>query len=777
MAYLDDEDEEELERLAGDRDEAGTIGEAMARSRAREELSERDRMDAPSTPEPEEPAPAPYTPPEPPDVSDEMEGLDLSALDSLEENARGAATNTTPEAPPPDDPEAAAAFDAWNEAEMEGHAEPDADEAGGAPDADADDLGTLGTAMDYNPAEAGRMTDADLLARADEADASLARRNEENAGRWTPTAGRGVDELMPEEVAFAGPPPSRDDETWGMATDADPTLPAAGPPPIEQPFDRGAGSDDMDMGEWSRTPGDPEPATAMSLGDFPDAGTPDTAPAMSMGDFPDDLLDTAESDVEERSAELPASSSKSTPYDRPMPVDDFTGADWSDAIRRPLHAIGAGLLAGSGRGSASPFRSERDALQARIDARNAAKGTATRAFEDREARSADREADRASREGIATMREERMATSDAARAEREAERLRLLERGATTRELEAESRIADRSSRIADREEGSDPRSDVSTRARSRLPAMVAGLPPELAETIRPELESMGEDLSADDVAALERMPATAWRAWLTRRRGLSGGAPGAGGGASGGTTGTLAEALRARGDNITDEEAVALGTTGLRRRLTNVLAVTGEGEIIDGVYGDRELIGAPGSVERRELRATVIRARRASEALADLAAVREEWGAAGVLPETAEADAAASIRTLMAYSTALGETGIISPGEVESIRRELPNPATLRGMAPGAFARRLESWRQSVVGSVEDDLEARGVSADSMDRALGWISSGSFDGGGGGERGAAETTGGGGTVALRDPETGAIYDIPEAEVAEYEGMGLERLR
>lgn len=752
MAYLDDEDEEELERLAAD-ESTDTNAEAIARSEARERLAERERMEAPSTPEPEPEAPAPYTPsPERVatinEAEDAMEGLDLSALDSL-----GSAA-------PPDDPEAAAAFDAWNEAEMEGHAEPDADEAGGAPDADADDLGTLGTAMDYNPAEAGRMTDADLLARADEADASRARRNEENAGRWTPTAGRGVDELMPEEVAFAGPPPSRDDETWGMATDADPTLPAAGPPPIEQPFDRGAGSDDMDMGEWSRTPGDEEPAPITAI--------------------PDDILDDT---GEEGAAGLadprmpPAmSSSKSTPMDRPLEEPDFTGADWSDAIRRPLHGIGAGLLAASGRGGGSPFRSERDALQARIDARNTANGTATHAFEDRAARSADREADRASRERIASMREERMATSDAARAEREAERLRLLERGATTRELEAESRIADRSSRIADREEGSDPRSDVSTRARSRLPAMVAGLPPELAETIRPELESMGEDLSADDVAALERMPATAWRAWLTRRRGLSGGAPGAGGGSSGGTTGTLAEALRARGDNITDEEAVALGTTGLRRRLTNVLAVTGEGEIIDGVYGDRELIGAPGSVERRTLRATVIRARRASEALADLATIHEEWGAAGVLPETAEADAAASIRTLMAYSTALGETGIISPGEVESIRRELPNPATLRGMAPGAFARRLESWRQSVVGSVEDDLEARGVSADSMDRALGWIASGSFDGGGG-ERGAAETTGGGGTVALRDPETGAIYDVPEAEVAEYEGMGLERLR
>ena len=91
------------------------------------------------------------------------------------------------------------------------------------------------------------------------------------------------------------------------------------------------------------------------------------------------------------------------------------------------------------------------------------------------------------------------------------------------------------------------------------------------------------------------------------------------------------------------------------------------------------------------------------------------------------------------AEDVALGETGIISPGEVESIRAELPNPSSVRGMAPGAFARRLESWRDSVRSSVEDDLEARGVSADSMERALGWIATGDFGGssGGGGSSGS----------------------------------------
>ena len=67
----------------------------------------------------------------------------------------------------------------------------------------------------------------------------------------------------------------------------------------------------------------------------------------------------------------------------------------------------------------------------------------------------------------------------------------------------------------------------------------------------------------------------------------------------------------------------------------------------------------------------------------------------------------------------------------------------------------------------MEDDLEARGVSADSMDRALGWISSGSFSDGG--------ADGSGGTSA-RDPE-GNVYDnLTPEEVADARAEGWEIL-
>lgn len=641
--------------------------------------------------------------------------LDMGSEPSEADFARAAAEA------PPDDPEAMARFDAGETAEPY-------DRNPGTEDMDMREW--QDTPSDPEP-------EPDALG--------------EPAEAWSPltTGGGPAADLMPEDVAFGGPADEALVEAamaedpnvegvGGYATDEDPTLPGR---------ERLAATDLMDP-----------------------FAEPD---ADEMGGPPDGDAD----DLEERSAELSPESfdaapptynpaTKGTPYDEPLEEPDFTGADWSDAIRRPLHAIGAGLLASSGRGSASPFRSDRAAMEAMLRERDEAKGAATESMATREARAAERDADRASREGIASMRDETTRVRDASRAA-------LGAAAQSTRETEAASRIADRSSRITEREESSDPDSDTSDRARSRLPAMVAGLPPELAETIRPELEAMGEDLSADDVAALERMPATAWRAWLTRRRGLGGGSPGGGTGAgASSTSATLAEALRARGDTITDEEAAAMRPADLSARLRTVLGATGEAEIIDGVYGDAALIGSPTSVERRNLRASVIRARRASGALSDLAAIADEWGAAGALPETAEADSAAAIRTLMAYSTALGETGIISPGEVESIRAELPNPASLRELGLGGFTRRLESWRQSVVGSIEDDLEARGVSSDSMDRALGWIASGSFDGAAG-----AATAGGGGGVRVRDPETGETVMATEEQARELEAAGFEVLR
>ena len=761
MAYFDDEDDDRLADLADDA--PGSLGEMRERDRIREELARRRGMPSTEAPEPEE-APEPMAPPPEPTPEDDaareaFADYDLSALDNLEDETGAALAPAMPAAPAetpepydrnpdtddtdmgewsrtPNDPEPDfAAYEAL------GEAPPDDPEAMAAFDEEPGDAPvTLGTMMDHNPAE----TTADAL--------------DDSPG--------GMDEAYPEEPAG----PVTLDPT-ALLRPADPmatfAAPAAEPPgmPEPEPDDMG-GLPDMDRDDLM----DEEEAFA---GPTPEAPPMEGAAGLDSPweERSSELEPDHEADAEAMAAKVPSGTTG-------PPEADFTGADWSDALRRPLHALGAGLLAASGRGGGTPFRSERDALQARLTARDTAKGAATDAFTESTAERGRWDADRASREGIASERtdvmrerEGRMAEEGAARSERDRLRLGLAERAQGTRDAEATSRISDRTSRVTEREEGSDPATETSARARSRLPAMVAGLPPELAETIRPELEAMGENLSADDVAALERMPATAWRAWLTRRRGLGGGSPGGGTGLDG-TIGTLAEALRARGDEITDEEAAAAGAPTLRARLQRVLGSTGEAEIIDGVYGDAALIGSPTSVERRNLRQSVIRARRASGALATLSEIHDEWGAAGALPETAEASAAAALRTLMAYSTQLGETGIISPGEVESIRAELPNPAALRAMAPGAFARRIEAWRSSINSSVEDDLEARGVSADSMDRALGWIATGSFDGG-------AEASGGssGGTVRVRDPETGEVREATEEQAAQLEAAGYEVVR
>lgn len=765
MAYLD-EDDEDLRELAEADDDADTLGEAMERSRAREELESRERMEAPSTPEPAER----------PDVSAEMGELDLSALDDLGENAAGSATGLPPRTrldpvtieagaepdfaayeaanpAPPDDPETMAAFEESDPAEME-------------PDGDADDLGTIGAAMDHDPTATTASLDEPYPEDAPEANELLMpMSNPANAAVFE-SVNEGIrdapaaDDLMemPEEGSVDDL--SDEDFTGSEVLPAEIGEPAremlgvTGPRPgvdtdLINPFDedRNPGTDDMDMREWQDTPSDEEPTEGAAGLASP------FGPEDEFGDLDEPAI-----------AKVPSGTTG-------PPAPDFTGADWSDGIRRALRgAFGAIGAAGGGR-SSTPFRSERAAMEERLAARDTAKGTATRAHETTAARSADRAADRESREGIASDREDRMSADSAARSERDRLRLSLAERTQDTREAEAGSRMADRASRVTEREEGSDPLSDTSRRARSLLPAMIDGLPPELADTIRPDIEALGEDLSADDVEALRGMPATSWRAWLTRRRGLGGGSPGGGTGAAGGTVGTLAEALRARGDDISDEEASALGTTGLRRRLGTVLASTGEGEIIDGVYGDRELIGAPNSVERRELRGRVIRARRASSALETMGSIADRWGAAGALPETAEAEMAPALRVLMSYSTHLGETGIISPGEVAQLQSELPNPSSLREMGLGGFERRLEAWRDEVRGYVEDDLEARGVSSDSMDRAMGWIASGSF----GDDAGGGEAPSGGASV--RDPETGDVYDgLTPEEVAEARAEGWEVL-
>lgn len=748
-------DEEEARARAA-RDEA----RAPARAEAARIMEEYDRAHAaPSPPEPADAAPSAE--------ADPLDGMDLSALDNLEENARGAAT----------DPLGVdIALD-----------EPDADEGGAEPDNDADDLGTLGAAMDHNPAAPSRerVPEPPSLSTMtpEEADASYAARLAERGDRWAPLSGLNVGELMPEPVAFGDVPlghPEPDTDEAGGPSDGDADdldvssiaeapapaegvriTPVAGADPDEvdeiDPADRW--SDDADAGT-EFMPTDPTPAS-MEI-------ARDAAATMDEGD--DEPLDVAALDEEPEKAPTPGRDpSGALPMDVGLPSEaDHAWGVARDVIATPFRLLGAGLAGALGRPRPEHVMHGPAAAEARaagLRERSATKtATATAARE--AAAESDRYAlDRASRERIAGARLDFDRDREARVADRDRLRTDLMARRATSAEADAQSRIADRASRADARDRSSDPDSDVSSRARERLPAMLAGIrDPGLAEAVGPLL--LGPDApawSADDVEAFEGYSTAAWRAWLSR-------ASAAGGGGGGIDREAYQAELERLG--VPRSQTDLMSATQLRDALDEM---TGSGAPDATPAGDYLVPGVPMSMvtdsemsgaSRERVRRSYEIYRRGMEAMNYLEDFHRRYGVEGVVRPEYRAEAEAALSQLMSMVADVRDIGVIQIGEMPSVLQTLPDPTSVTGVTLDRFFGSLRGWRSTLDSAAEAAIAVRtNNNPEAIRGAMEWVR-----GGGGG---AARSRG----TIIRDPETGEEMDgagLSDEELAAFEAEGFE---
>lgn len=587
------------------------------------------------------------------------------------------------------------------------HLEPDADEAGGPPDGDPDDM----------------------LARADAFHGDTDMRTMEDFGDAYSTGSEMLPmEVSPEAMAVMGEPTASDllDPFAHTEPDADEM---GGPP-------------DMDADEGASALGDPR------------------------------------GPMEERSAELPTA--KSTPYDAPPPSGpDYTGADWSDAIRRPLHALGAGLLAASGRGSASPFRSERAAMEAREGARTEAKGAATEAYRSREADAAESAARLASEESIAADREDTRRRSDDIRALLGMERADIERARAEDYGREVESRSAARAADTARETARATVDSPESVRARERLAALAANLPERGDLRARfAESTAGSDDWTAEEVDRFLGREAPAWlRPYLGRGPD--------GGGGMGAPSANLAAELARLGvaqstiDAMTERQRRDLldEMTGAVSSATAASVAGGDMTLVPGVPMSSVRTGISPS-ERTNYHDTFTTLRAATGSLDNLEAIAERAGASAVIDPGVWREIEPDLSRLASLVGRIRNIGVIQPSEMPGVRGALPDPTSVMGMGLGTYLDALRGWRRAVdeeaaarIWAVTDGNE------EAVREALARIhSSGgrTVPGEGPGVPEVSTATG-----SYRDPETGDVYDDltpEEVEEARADGLMLEAL-
>jgi hypothetical protein len=443
---------------------------------------------------------------------------------------------------------------------------------------------------------------------------------------------------------------------------------------------------------------------------------------------------------------------------------DYTGADISDAIRRPLYALGAGLRAYAGRPS-QPFRSEGAEARAR-DARTASEKTA-QGQRDAEARREDREM---------SLRERAQSAIEADRTQR-AQRLeeqgqaleRYRQRTTEIQQALAEGRIDESQARAAEVEARTDvlrqrfdPESAISQRARERfdesqgMRAQITGV----------ELDANTEGLAANDIDALSQDMRQTRSARMPRR--------GGGGGARTSPQGLtdIPEGWQGTPEQWRDlpqRERVriiaSLGTPTARQRTQGGEESEGV-EIVPGVFAT---VGTVGAVDARQMRHGIATAQAQAANLRGLGQIHEEYGGLGsrISPE-AQQRIRPRLVTARGMVAQLGNTGVINPGEVPTINAALPDPNSLTQMTFGTFNSALEEWQRMLEESVSSQLGSAGVDGAGIQRVLGALRTGSWSQGGGqgaprsqpGQRTAPQ----GDTVRVVSPD-GRTGTIPRARL------------
>lgn len=401
---------------------------------------------------------------------------------------------------------------------------------------------------------------------------------------------------------------------------------------------------------------------------------------------------------------------------------DYTGEDVADAIARPFRAIGAGLMAASGRTPQHrpSFRERAEARdrQGDMDALRAAQA---------QDQIAGHEADRnlaARRVGVMEQNAETLAGSREANAAIQQERERRMADVAQRRlELQAQgmeptaalrqAQLEQIQAHVAERRAMQDPESEASQRARERFTRELSFL----SEASGQRYDISPEGMSAADIEALERRLGVPRHVRQRASRGGGGG--------------TLARPEWFTG---TDQEWSALGATGRRSAILRHSQRSGSEEeaFPEVILGSGIRFGGDvDATTQRATRSALEEARGHMAALGTIDRIARERGPQAAVDPRTEADLVASTQAMMAMVAQMRNTGIINPGEAPTIEAAIPNPRSLRQMTLGEVQRRVRSFRDLLEQRIQARLGVLGVADADQQRVIRWLRSGSLGGGG----------------------------------------------
>lgn len=460
---------------------------------------------------------------------------------------------------------------------------------------------------------------------------------------------------------------------------------------------------------------------------------------------------------------------------------DFTGADLSDAIRRPLHAIASALRVAGG-SAPLPFRSERAQTEARLreqretDAQQQQQGMAL------ERLGMQREEMDARREDRALDREDRTADRDLRQSLSERQMQLAEQRASVAMEMSRAQlgRIQSEAERDA---AADDPASEPSRTARLALRTALAGYPPEARQRLA---EQMGvEDLDAalgPDGTLSQRAADTLMRSMpsmfrdTTNRRG--GGARRAGGGGGGGGAALEALSTPPEGWQGSPEQWAALSVRDRRAAVRSLGVRTpargagGEGndgtEVIPGVMATTR-----DTVEVRAARAALRDARAQSAALGTIDEIARRYGSQAVVDPRIEAELVGPTQAMMAMVATLRNTGVINPSEAPTIEAAIPNPRNFRQMTLGEVQRRINSFRTLIEQRITGHLATIGVDDAGQREATQFLRTGRTRARA--QRGGGDSQPTADTVRVRHPD-GRTGTIPRANLERARQAGFEEV-
>lgn len=553
-------------------------------------------------------------------------------------------------------------------------------------------------------------------------------------------------------------------ETYGMASDEDPELPAAAGAAMPSVND--------ESGFWGMaTDDDPELPGRVNT----DAA--DVEAAMGIDDETAEMggMELASPAAPRATAKTPDAGDPAMRLDAGLPSEaEIGGATALDALRFPLHAIGAGFSAAAGR-SSSPFRSiagpMREARSEGIEGRLGAK--AETAASDREAAVEDRRSaeERASAERLASIRREPTDLERQREANRAAEAERsagLRSRGLDLTERELAGSESEAAMTASERAAQTDPTSPASEAARRRLRVQLNALAS--SPRTAPIAEALGADLdsmSAADIERLERSPL------LRPLTGRGGGVAGGGGGTRDALAAQWVAAGFAPDEETAAAEIAAIGPRNARTRLAPALGSTGaEGatELIPGVHATVGDMTAPQITAWRSGWRSV---RSRMDALREIEGIANSEGMGAVIDPSVAARLEPYMMTLRGMAADAQGTGVINPSEMPAINAALPDATSLSGMSLGRFRGALREWRNLVETGIRHSLEDYGVSDEETRSAMGALRSGERTRRAPDRRGASSS---GPTVRVRDAD-GRVSSVPAeawAELPEEERAGYE---